>query len=271
MYYHHLVKVSGGVWGFRFSRFSISGIQHGLLWAIHFHCLSSDRNLQLRGAIPMLDGLASPRGRLLRRGGLSEARPSRVLGRHGFHRQLKLPSSLKDDSRQVANATSGEEAQVQPMLRLATSRRACMTALTASAATWTLGGGGGGAASGATTTTTISVGQLVECVELPLTWDGSSYLVNFWLQPSRDEPFEPFTAALDTGSPFLTVLREGQRNCEAFGCFSGEGVNSGLESTYEQYGLQRDEVTDWLLGAVVSLLLNHSVAYNQPCTNNVTP
>ena len=87
-------------------------------------------------------------------------------------------------------------------------------------------------------------------VDLPLRWDGSSYIVRFWLRSGADQPWAPFNAVLDSGSPFLTVLRQTQRNCESFGCFAGEGEASGLAPTYEQYGLQRDEVTDWLLGDV---------------------
>ena len=79
-------------------------------------------------------------------------------------------------------------------------------------------------------------------IRLPMTMDGGTYVVQYVIGST------PVRGVVDTGSPFITM--EG-RCGDYWGCLKPTDARlSGLQETFEVYGLQVDGSTKWVMGDV---------------------
>lgn len=89
----------------------------------------------------------------------------------------------------------------------------------------------------------FATGSSARAIRIPMRLDrAGTYVVEYRIGGTT------VRGVLDTGSPFITM----ESKCgEVWGCLREEDARrSGLEDTYEIYGLQEDGVTRWVLGDV---------------------
>jgi hypothetical protein len=97
--------------------------------------------------------------------------------------------------------------------------------------------------SSAASSSFASTGSSARAITIPMRLDrAGTYVVEYRIGNTT------VRGVLDTGSPFITM----ESKCgEVWGCLTEEDARrSGLEDTYEIYGLQEDGVTRWVLGDV---------------------
>jgi hypothetical protein len=97
--------------------------------------------------------------------------------------------------------------------------------------------------SSAASSSFASTGSSARAITIPMRLDrAGTYVVEYRIGNTT------VRGVLDTGSPFITM----ESKCgEVWGCLTEDDARrSGLEDTYEIYGLQEDGVTRWVLGDV---------------------
>jgi hypothetical protein len=97
--------------------------------------------------------------------------------------------------------------------------------------------------SSAAASSSLATGSSARAMRIPMRLDrAGTYVVEYRIGGTT------VRGVLDTGSPFITM----ESACgQVWGCLREEDARrSGLEDTYEVYGLQEDGVTRWVLGDV---------------------
>ena len=97
--------------------------------------------------------------------------------------------------------------------------------------------------SSAAASSSLAVGSSARAIRIPMRLDrAGTYVLEYRIGGTT------VRGVLDTGSPFITM----ESACgQVWGCLREEDARrSGLEDTYEVYGLQEDGVTRWVLGDV---------------------
>ena len=97
--------------------------------------------------------------------------------------------------------------------------------------------------SSAEASSSLAMGSSARAIRIPLRLDrAGTYVLEYRIGGTT------VRGVLDTGSPFITM----ESACgSVWGCLREEDARrSGLEDTYEVYGLQEDGVTRWVLGDV---------------------
>ena len=97
--------------------------------------------------------------------------------------------------------------------------------------------------SSAAASSSLATGSSARAMRIPMRLDrAGTYVVEYRIGGTT------VRGVLDTGSPFITM----ESACgSVWGCLREEDARrSGLEDTYEVYGLQEDGVTRWVLGDV---------------------
>jgi len=97
--------------------------------------------------------------------------------------------------------------------------------------------------SSAASSSFASTGSSARAITIPMRLDrAGTYVVEYRIGNTT------VRGVLDTGSPFITM----ESKCgDVWGCLTEDDARrSGLEDTYEIYGLQEDGVTRWVLGDV---------------------
>ena len=107
--------------------------------------------------------------------------------------------------------------------------------------------------SSAAASSSLAVGSSARAIRIPMRLDrAGTYVLEYRIGGTT------VRGVLDTGSPFITM----ESACgSVWGCLREEDARrSGLEDTYEVYGLQEDGVTRWVLG---------DVAFEDAVDNNI--